>query len=41
MNLTKNLSFPKNYHIKERKVNSISVFADKSVTATEKQNKLL
>ena len=28
MNLTKNLSFPKNYHIKERKVNSIPVFAD-------------
>ena len=44
MNLTKNTSCrPTNYHmkdIKERKLNFIAVFADKSVTATEKQNKL-
>jgi hypothetical protein len=37
----KNASFPANYDIKERKLDFIAVFVDKSVTATEKQNKLL
>jgi hypothetical protein len=40
MNLTKNASCPTSYYMKERKLNFIAVFADKSVTTTEKQKQI-
>ena len=40
MNLTKNLAFATNYHIIQRKLNFVAIFAHNFVTATEKQNNL-
>jgi hypothetical protein len=40
VNLTKNVAFATNYHMKQRKLNFVTIMAHNLVTATEKQNNL-
>jgi hypothetical protein len=38
--LTKNVAFATNYHMKQRKLNIVAIFAHNLVTATEELNNL-
>jgi hypothetical protein len=40
VNLTKKVAFATNYHMKQRKLNFVAIFAHNLVTAIEKQNNL-